>query len=118
MDILIILNHQPYDGSDVAYNALRLAKNLLERGNNLHIFLMNDAVDLAREAASKPESYDQDLVAMLKSLYEAGVKLKVCGSCQVRCGIYKNEPYFAPEIKGTMNDLAEWVLGCDRVLSF
>ena len=118
MKILIVFNHQPYDGSDVAYNGLRLAKNLHERGEELRIFLMNDSVDLARECNRKPENYDHDLVAMLKELYEAGVALKVCGTCQARCGLFKNEPYFAPEIKGTMNDLADWVLESDRILSF
>jgi uncharacterized protein involved in oxidation of intracellular sulfur len=55
---------------------------------------------------------------MLRGLYESGVALKVCGTCQARCGLYRDEPYFAPEIKGTMNDLADWVLESDRILSF
>ncbi|WP_456456222.1 DsrE/DsrF/TusD sulfur relay family protein [Nitratifractor sp.] len=118
MKILIVFNHQPYDGSDVAYNGLRLAKNLHERKEEVRIFLMNDSVDLARECNRKPENYDHDLVAMLKELYQAGVALKVCGTCQARCGLFKNEPYFAPEIKGTMNDLADWVLESERILSF
>ena len=118
MKTLIIFNHQPYDGSDVAWNALRLAKNLHERGETVRIFLMNDSVDLARECTLKPEEYDHDLAAMLRELYRDGVSLKVCGTCQARCGLYKNEPYFSPEVKGTMNDLGDWVLECDRVLSF
>lgn len=64
--ITIILNHQPYDGSDVAWNALRLASTLHKNGQKVHIFLMNDAVDLARDQTQKPEQYDHDLVAMLK----------------------------------------------------
>ncbi len=118
MKTLIIFNHQPYDGSDVAWNGLRLAKNLHERGEDVRIFLMNDSVDLARECNKKPDSYDHDLVAMLKDMYESGVALKVCGTCQARCGLFRDEPYFAPEIKATMNDLGDWVLECDRVLSF
>ena len=118
MKILIIFNHEPYDGSDVAWNGLRLAKNMHSRGHDVRIFLMNDSVDLARECNKKPENYDNDLVAMLKEMYNDGVKLKVCGTCQARCGIYKNEPYFAPEIKATMNDLADWVEESDKVLTF
>ena len=30
----IILNHQPYDGTDVTWNALRLAKTLFKSGEN------------------------------------------------------------------------------------
>jgi uncharacterized protein involved in oxidation of intracellular sulfur len=55
---------------------------------------------------------------MLKQLYEKGIKLKVCGTCQARCGLNKNEPYFNDEIKGTMNDLADWVIESDKVLTF
>ncbi len=118
MSILIVFNHQPYDGSDVAWNGLRLAKNLLEKGKEVRIFLMNDSVDLARDATKKPEFYDFDLVALLKELYSNGAKLKVCGTCQARCGLHKNEPYFDSEVKGTMDDLASWVIDSDRVLTF
>jgi uncharacterized protein involved in oxidation of intracellular sulfur len=41
---------------------------------------MNDAVDLARNVTKKPESYDQDLVQMLKDLIKQGVVVKVCGT--------------------------------------
>jgi len=118
MSILIVFNHQPYDGSDVAWNGLRLAKNLLKKGEDIRIFLMNDSVDLARNATKKPEFYDFDLVEMLKELYSHGAKLKVCGTCQARCGINKNEPYFNDDIKGTMDDLAFWVLDSNKILTF
>ena len=36
----IILNHQPYDGSDVTWNALRLAKTLHKSGEAVNIFWM------------------------------------------------------------------------------
>lgn len=34
MKILIVLNREPYDGTDVSWNALRLADKLLEGGTN------------------------------------------------------------------------------------
>ncbi len=82
MKILLILANQPYNGSDNAYNALRLADNLHKKGEEVRIFLMNDAVDLVRDSTEKPGNYDIDLVAKLKELYCGGVALKVCGSCQ------------------------------------
>ena len=118
MSILIVFNHRPYDGSDVAWNGLRLAQSLLKRGEEVRLFLMNDSVDLARDSAKKPDSYDFDLVDMIKKLYVNGAKLKVCGTCQARCGLYKNEPYFNTDIKGTMDDLTSWVLDSDNVLTF
>ena len=118
MKILVIFNHQPYDGSDIAWNGLRLVGTLLRKGEEVRVFLMNDSVDLAREATKKPDFYEYDLVEMLKELYENGVKLKVCGTCQARCGLNKNQPYFNDNIKGTMDDLANWVIECDKVLTF
>ena len=118
MKVLIILNHAPYDGSDVAWNALRLGEKLLESGAEVKYFFMNDAVDLAREKCVKPENYANDLVAILKSLITKGVGVEVCGTCQARCGIYKNEPYYAGAEKSTMPNLANLILTSDKVLSF
>ena len=118
MSTLIVFNHQPYDGSDVVWNGLRLAKTLHKKGEDVKIFLMNDSVDLARDTTKKPEFYDFDLVKIIKELYENGVKLKVCGTCQARCGLNKNQPYFNDKIKGTMDDLASWVINSDKVLTF
>ncbi len=114
----IIFNHQPYDGSDVTWNALRLAKTLYKSGEKVNIFLMNDAVDLAREIVPKPESYDHDLVAMLKDLYKDGVAVQVCGTCNARCGLFKNQPYFDESLSSTMQILADWVIASDKVLTF
>jgi len=49
MSILIVFNRQPYDGTDVTWNGLRLAGQLLESGHEVRVFLMNDSVDMARE---------------------------------------------------------------------
>ncbi|MCF6309405.1 MAG: DsrE family protein [Sulfurimonas sp.] len=114
----IILNHQPYDGTDITWNALRLAKTLHKNNEDVNIFLMNDAVDLARNKTTKPESYDYDLVDMLKKMYADGVKLQVCGTCNARCGIFKNEPYFDDKISSTMSQLAEWVTKSNQVIAF
>lgn len=114
----LILNHQPYDGSDITWNALRLAKTLYKNGEKVNIFLMNDAVDLARDSSRKPDSYDYDLVEMLKKLYHEGVALQACGTCNARCGLNKNQPYFDESVSSTMQVLADWVLSSDKVLTF
>ncbi|MDD2697940.1 MAG: DsrE family protein [Arcobacteraceae bacterium] len=118
METLFILNQQPYDGTDVIWNALRLATTLHKKGEVVKIFLMNDSVDLARDTTKKPDFYEFDLVSMLKKLYLDGVELKVCGTCMVRCGLNKNQPYFSEDIKGTMDDLANWVIQSQKVLTF
>lgn len=118
MKFLIIFNSNPYDGTDVSWNGLRLADTLNKSGHNVCIFLMNDSVDMARDCTVKPDSYDQDLVQMLKRLNGEGVDLKVCGTCMARCGIHKNEPYFADDIKSTMAELAELCVNSDKVMTF
>ena len=67
MNTLLVFNQQPYDGSDIAWNALRLADKLLGSDVEVRIFLMNDSVDLARDAAKAPPGYF-DLGQMLTHL--------------------------------------------------
>jgi len=118
MKIVIIFNRQPYDNTDVTWNALRLAGKLVESGQEVRIFLMNDSVDMARDICKPPRGYDQDLSGMLKDLIAKDVPVKVCGTCMARCGIYKNHPYFKGANKATMPELAEWVIESDKVLTF
>lgn len=118
MSVLIVFNREPYDGSDVTWNGLRLAGKLRENGQEVRIFLMNDSVDMARDVCKKPDGYDQDLVQMLKDLIKQGVTVKVCGTCMARCGLHKNHPYFEGAEKSTMAQLAAWVAESNRVISF
>jgi len=114
---LLVLNRNPYDGTDVSWNALRLAEQLLNRGVDVELFLMNDSIDLAKEGIAPPEGYF-DLTQMLRELIQKGVPVKVCGTCLVRCGIHKQKPLIdgAPEAK--MPELAEWIAESDKVISF
>ena len=109
---------EPYESTDVTWNGLRLAGKLVEAGQQVRIFLMNDAVDLARDACRPPENCDQDLTQMLKDLIAKGVPVKVCGTCLARCGIYRNHPYFEGAEKSTMPELATWVTDSDKVMTF
>ena len=90
---LLVFNRNPYDGTDVTWNGLRLAEQLLNTGLELNVFLMTDSVDLARDVIEQPEGYF-DLGKMLKELINKNIPVKVCGTCKVRCGIHKGEPYF------------------------
>jgi uncharacterized protein involved in oxidation of intracellular sulfur len=118
MKILLIFNREPYDNTDVTWNGLRLANKLLDGGHEVHLFLMNDAVDMARDVCRPPEGYDQDLSKMLKELIVRGASVKVCGTCMSRCGIYKNYPYFEGAEQSTMQALSEWVVDNERIISF
>jgi uncharacterized protein involved in oxidation of intracellular sulfur len=116
--VLIILNDYPYDGSDKTWNALRLAEKLNSEKNIVRIFLINDSIDLAKDATKKPEGSSYDLVNMLKKLIQKGVEVKACTTCMTRCGKHKNEPYFSKNIKGHMENLSNWIITSDKVVSF
>ena len=117
MKTLIVLNRNPYDGTDVTWNALRLGEKLLDKGTELRIFLMNDSIDLAKEGVTPPEGY-YNLTEMLQELIGKGVQIKVCGTCLVRCGIHKNKPLIEGAPEANMPELAEWIIESDRVISF
>ncbi len=117
MKALIIFNRAPYDNTDVTWNGLRLAKTLLKNNTEVRIFLMNDSVDMARDVCKPPNGYE-NLSEMLKELISNDVSVKVCGTCMSRCGIYKNHPYFDGAEKSTMQELTEWIIDSDKVLTF
>lgn len=117
MKTLIIFNRPPYDNTDVTWNGLRLANTLLKNNVEVRIFLMNDSVDMARDVCKPPQGYE-DLSEMLKDLIKLNVSVKVCGTCMARCGIYKNHPYFEGAEKSTMQELTEWIIDSDKVLTF
>ena len=117
MKVLFLLNRNPYDGTDVTWNGLRLAQQLISQEIDLRIFLMNDSVDLAREITKPSEGYF-DLSGMLKELISQGVPVKVCGTCKVRCGIHKGEPYFDGTQEAKITELAEWVKESDKIVTF
>ena len=117
MKTLIIFNRNPYDGTDVTWNGLRLAEKLLDLEIDVRLFLVNDSVDMARDAATPPEGFF-DLGEMLQELIEKGVPVKVRGICKVRCGIHKGEPYFEGTQEAKMTELAEWVKEADKIIAF
>jgi len=114
--LLLVINRPPYDGTDVAWNALRLARTALDAGLDVRLFLMNEGVDLARRA-SVPPGAEFDLPAMLSDLIGAGAAVKLCQTCLNRCGIAGGEVLPQAQVAG-MKDLLEWVQRSEKVLSF
>ncbi|HLB49235.1 MAG TPA: DsrE family protein [Anaerolineales bacterium] len=68
---LIVINDGPY-GSERAYNALRLAMNLVKRsGVAVRIFLIGDGVNCAIAGQKTPDGY-YNVERMIKSLAHRG----------------------------------------------
>ena len=68
---LIIINDGPY-GNERAYNALRLALNLIKRPElTVRVFLTGDGVACAKRSQKTPAGY-YNIERMLKSLAQRG----------------------------------------------
>lgn len=68
---LIIINDGPY-GNERAYNALRLALNLVKRPETaVQVFLTGDGVACARRGQKTPDGF-YNVERMLKSLARRG----------------------------------------------
>lgn len=68
---LFIINDGPY-GNERAYNALRLALNLVKRpGVAVRVFLTGDGVQCARRGQQTPQGY-YNVERMVKSLAHRG----------------------------------------------
>lgn len=115
MKLLVILSQKPY-GSDVIWNALRLAETSLSLGQSVYIFVMNDAVDITRKN-SRPEGAEFDLGEILVQLEGKGALIKLCTTCIQRCGIAKGEIINLTWPAG-MKDLANWIAEADKVVTF
>ena len=114
--LLLVISRAPYDGTDVVWNALRLAGSAVEAGMLVRLFLMNDGVDLAREGVT-PAGAEFDLQSMLAELVERGAAVRLCQTCLTRCGIGKGETMPQAQI-AAMKDLVDWVRDSEKVLSF
>ena len=117
MNILLIINDAPY-GTEKAYNAFRLAMSLQKQTEELtlRIFLMADAVTCALPNQKTPDGY-YNIERMLNSIIRKGGQVKACGTCADARGIRELALIEEVEIS-TMQQLTQWVLEADKVLTF
>ena len=116
MQILIILNEPAY-GNERSYNGLRLAMSLAKsEGVELRMFLMGDAVTVAKVGQKTPDGY-YNLERMLKGCTIKGVAIGACGTCMDARGM-ANDPLVDGVQRSTMAELATWTLWADKVITF
>ncbi len=115
--ILIILNDPPY-GTERSYNALRLARNLLKKGEGvqLKVFLLGDAAACAKAGQKVPAGF-YNIADMLGMVARAGGEIGVCGTCMDARGIGEDE-LIENTHRGTLDELTAWTLDADKVLVF
>lgn len=114
--LLVILSSAPYAGSDVAWNALRLADTAVQSGVTTRVFLINEGVDTGRVSVKAPDGFF-DLCKMLDELAGKGAQIKYCKTCIDRCGIGTGDMTSAIKV-GSMRELKDWVMDSDKVVTF
>ena len=114
-DITIIINDPPY-GTEKAWNALRLAQTLRIMETTIQIFLLGDAVSIAKKGQEVPRGY-YNLQEMITGLTTKGVKIIACVTCLKARGL-QSEDIIPGVSAGGMKDLAQWVADSDKVLTF
>ncbi|HEX6935258.1 MAG TPA: DsrE family protein [Actinomycetes bacterium] len=116
MKVLLIVNGPAY-GSDETFNALRLALALARRDEvEPRVFLMGDAVTCAVSGQKTPDGY-YALDRMLKSFARHGGHIACCGTCLDARGLTK-EHLIDEAPRSNMEELADWTVEADKVLTF
>jgi len=115
---LFILNDPPY-GTERSYNALRLARHILKKGEDretVRVFLMGDAAACAKAGQKVPPGF-YNIGDMLGMTIRAGAAAGVCGTCMDARGITETELLEGAH-RSTMDELTAWTVEADKVLVF
>ena len=116
MNTLFILNDPPY-GTERSYNALRLARSLLDqKSSDVRVFLMGDAAACAHGGQKVPQRY-YNIGDMLGAVLRRKGEVSVCGTCMDARGI--GDADLVPgAARGTMDILTAWTQWAEKVLVF
>jgi uncharacterized protein involved in oxidation of intracellular sulfur len=114
--ILLIINGPAY-GADETFNAIRLANALTRRNDTqVTVFLMGDAVTCAIAGQKTPDGY-YALDKMLKIFARHGGHIACCSTCLDARGLTK-EHLIEEAPRSSIDELAEWTVHADQVLTF
>ena len=116
MKTLVVLNDPAY-GSERSYNGLRLAHALAKRdGESVRIFLLADAVTCALAGQQTPNGY-YNLERMLGATVAHGAEVALCATCTDARAIHEDQ-LVAGVRRSTLEELTDWTIWADKVISF
>jgi len=116
MKALLILNDPPY-GTERCYNGLRLANALAKReGEVVRVFLMADAVGCAVAGQVVPDGYYR-LDRMVGTALRHGAEVGLCGMCMDARAVDDDELVEGAR-RSSLEELADWTLWADKVITF
>ncbi len=111
-----MLNDPPY-GTERSYNGLRLVHAPAKReGVEVRIFLMADAVSCAAAGQTTPDGY-YNLERMIRAAVRHGAEVALCGTCMDARALAE-ERLVEGAHRSSLDELADWTLWADRVLTF
>jgi len=93
-----------------------LAQAILHMETRVNIFLLGDAVGMAKEGQDVPSGY-YNLSKMLEQLNAKGAEVRACGTCCEARG-FKTEDLVKGVVIGKMTDLARWTKESKQVITF
>ena len=112
---LFILNDPPY-GTERSYNAVRLARSLLNAKEDVRVFLLGDGAACAVAGQKVPQGY-YNLGDMLGGVIRRNGEISVCGTCMDARGM-ADERLIEGARRGSMEVLTQWTQWADKVLVF
>ena len=116
MNVLVLVNDPPY-GTERCYNALRLAGSLAKReGTDVRVFLIGDAVGCAVAGQALPNGY-YHLDRMLTAALRHGAEVGLCGTCMDARALH-DEQIVEGARRSTLEELTDWTLWADQVVTF
>ena len=114
--LLLILNDPSY-GTERSFNGLRLAGALAQRdGTEIRAFLVGDTVGCAMGNQVVPNGY-YHLDRMIESAARHGTDVGCCGTCLDARGI-PEELLTKGARRSTLEELTDWTLWADTVITF
>jgi uncharacterized protein involved in oxidation of intracellular sulfur len=114
MNFLFVLHDAPY-GSERVYNGFRWATQMINKGNEVKVFLFADAVSAAADGQRTPDGY-YNIGRMVNSLGRHGGEVGCCGSCLDARGI-TDEGITKGAHRSSMAELSDWTLWADKVIN-
>ena len=120
--ITVVVGEPPY-GKERVYSTLRFILAAISEGHLVNLFILEDAVFLAKRGQDPPEfpglmeEHMPNCEELLKAAIKQGLKVKACGVCSQERALKKDELIDGVEIAG-MRDLVKWVVDSDKTLFF
>ncbi len=123
MATITLIVGDPAYGRQRIYTVLRFTQTALSGGDDINIFLLEDAIFSAKKGQRPmgfPGYSDEKMPnceEMIRVVLKQGAIIKVCTICAKERGMKEEELIDGVQM-GSMPELVQWVVESDKVVSF